>query len=229
MRAPQVVPDADLRSLDQLLREGNLDLLLDVELGVTLRFGSRRAPLREVLELSPGAVLELNREIQEPVDLLLNDRVIARGRCGGGGRQLRAAYLGGHLSRAAIARLVNAGSDLQERILCFRLLRVFPIRCLPIWPFSPCRGVPIPVACGLPHCGNAGGRGMKASAAKDELVLLPRLLYRPAGAASGQPQPWNDARLRSPPALSPGADSAGAGSDLAAGIAGGVAPPAAGG
>ncbi len=76
---PQVVPDANRGSLDQLLREGNLDLLLDVELGVTLRFGSRRAPLREVLELSPGAVLELNREIQEPVDLLLNDRVIARG------------------------------------------------------------------------------------------------------------------------------------------------------
>lgn len=75
----QVVPEANRGSLDQLLREGNLDLLLDVELGVTLRFGSRRAPLREVLELSPGAVLELNREIQEPVDLLLNDRVIARG------------------------------------------------------------------------------------------------------------------------------------------------------
>lgn len=75
----QLVPEANRGSLDQLLREGNLDLLLDVELGVTLRFGSRRAPLREVLELSPGAVLELNREIQEPVDLLLNDRVIARG------------------------------------------------------------------------------------------------------------------------------------------------------
>lgn len=64
---------------EELLSGGNLDLLLDVQLGVTLRFGSRRAPLREVLELSPGMVLELNREIQEPVDLLLNDRVIARG------------------------------------------------------------------------------------------------------------------------------------------------------
>lgn len=75
----QIVPEANRGSLDQLVREGNLDLLLDVELAVTLRFGSRRAPLREILELSPGAVLELNREIQEPVDLLLNDRVIARG------------------------------------------------------------------------------------------------------------------------------------------------------
>ena len=75
----QLVPEPTPAGLEQLLREGNLDMLLDVELGVTLRFGSRRAPLREVLELSPGAVLELNREIQEPVDLLLNDRVIARG------------------------------------------------------------------------------------------------------------------------------------------------------
>ncbi len=75
----QLVPEPTSAGLEQLMREGNLDLLLEVELGVTLRFGSRRAPLREVLELSPGAVLELNREIQEPVDLLLNDRVIARG------------------------------------------------------------------------------------------------------------------------------------------------------
>ena len=74
-----LVPEAAPGNLDQLIREGNLDLLLDLELGVSLRFGSRRAPLREVLELSPGAVLELDREIQEPVDLLLNNRVLARG------------------------------------------------------------------------------------------------------------------------------------------------------
>ncbi|HZQ96258.1 MAG TPA: flagellar motor switch protein FliN [Candidatus Sulfotelmatobacter sp.] len=58
---------------------GNLDLLLDVELGVTLRFGERRMLLREVLELNAGAVIELDRLVQEPVDLLLDGRVIARG------------------------------------------------------------------------------------------------------------------------------------------------------
>lgn len=58
---------------------GNLDLLLDVELGVTLRFGSRRMLLREVLELSAGAVIELDRLVQEPVDLLLDGKLIARG------------------------------------------------------------------------------------------------------------------------------------------------------
>ncbi len=57
----------------------NLGLLMDVELAVTLRFGSRRLLLREVLELNPGAVVELDREVPEPVDLLLDNRVIARG------------------------------------------------------------------------------------------------------------------------------------------------------
>lgn len=66
-------------SMEALLRDGNIALLLDVELAVMLRFGCRRATLREVLELTSGAVLELDREIQEPVELLLNGRVIARG------------------------------------------------------------------------------------------------------------------------------------------------------
>lgn len=65
--------------IEELLRQGNLDLLMDVELGVTLRFGRRHTSLHEVLDLATGAVLELDREIQEPVDLVLNGRVIARG------------------------------------------------------------------------------------------------------------------------------------------------------
>ncbi|HUI83872.1 MAG TPA: flagellar motor switch protein FliN [Candidatus Binatia bacterium] len=66
-------------TIETLLREGNFGLLMDVELPVMLRFGSRLATLREVLELASGAVLELDREVQEPVDLVLNGRVIARG------------------------------------------------------------------------------------------------------------------------------------------------------
>jgi flagellar motor switch protein FliN len=57
----------------------NLDLLLDVELALTLRFGSRRMQLREVLELSPGAVVDLDRQIEDPVDVLLDGRLVARG------------------------------------------------------------------------------------------------------------------------------------------------------
>src|SRR5271166_3218330 len=65
--------------IEDLVRQGNLGLLMDIELAVMLQFGCRQATLREVLELATGAVLELDREIQEPVDLLLNGRVIARG------------------------------------------------------------------------------------------------------------------------------------------------------
>jgi flagellar motor switch protein FliN len=57
----------------------NLDLLMDVELAVMLRFGSRCLPLREVLDLNPGSVIELDRRVQEPVDMLLDGRIVARG------------------------------------------------------------------------------------------------------------------------------------------------------
>jgi flagellar motor switch protein FliN/FliY len=58
---------------------GALDRLLDVQLAMTLRFGAKRLLLREVLDLSPGAVVELDRKVQEPVDLLLDGRLVARG------------------------------------------------------------------------------------------------------------------------------------------------------
>ena len=57
----------------------NLDLVMDVELDVTLRFGKRQLTLREVLELTSGSVVELDRQVEEPVELLLEGRVIARG------------------------------------------------------------------------------------------------------------------------------------------------------
>jgi flagellar motor switch protein FliN/FliY len=56
-----------------------LGLLMDVELALTLRFGSRRLLLREVLDLIPGAVVELDRKVEEPVDVLLDGRLVARG------------------------------------------------------------------------------------------------------------------------------------------------------
>ncbi len=56
-----------------------LELLMDVELSVTLRFGGRKLPLREVLDLIPGAVVDLDRQVDEPVDVILDGRVVARG------------------------------------------------------------------------------------------------------------------------------------------------------
>jgi len=59
--------------------EPNFDLLLGVNLNLTLRFGQRVLPLREILDLTSGSVIELDREVQEPADLLLGDKLIARG------------------------------------------------------------------------------------------------------------------------------------------------------
>jgi flagellar motor switch protein FliN/FliY len=64
---------------DPVRSGGNLDLLMDVELDLTLRFGRRRMLLREILELGPGSVIELERQVQEPVELLLDGRLLARG------------------------------------------------------------------------------------------------------------------------------------------------------
>lgn len=56
-----------------------LDVLMGVQLAMTMRFGARRMLLREVLDLNPGSVIELDRRVQEPVDLLLDGRLVARG------------------------------------------------------------------------------------------------------------------------------------------------------
>jgi len=55
------------------------DFMSDIELDTTLQFGSREMLLREVLELGPGDVIELDRHISEPVDLVVGDRIVARG------------------------------------------------------------------------------------------------------------------------------------------------------
>ncbi|WP_041855551.1 flagellar motor switch protein FliN [Candidatus Korobacter versatilis] len=73
-------PDPAAVSADNhSVQSTNLDLLLDVELDVTLRFGQREMLLQDILELQSGSVVELDREIQDPVELLLDGRVIARG------------------------------------------------------------------------------------------------------------------------------------------------------
>ena len=56
-----------------------VDLLLDVELDAALRFGCCEMPLGEILELGPGDVIELDRHISDPVDLIVGDKIVARG------------------------------------------------------------------------------------------------------------------------------------------------------
>ena len=57
----------------------NIELLLDVELQVALRFGKCDMQLGNILELSAGAVVELDQKILEPVELLVGGKVVAQG------------------------------------------------------------------------------------------------------------------------------------------------------
>ncbi len=56
-----------------------LELLLDVELEASLRFGAREMPLGEILDLSPGDVVQLDRHVSDPVDLIVGDKIVASG------------------------------------------------------------------------------------------------------------------------------------------------------
>ena len=56
-----------------------LELLLDVELEASLRFGCREMPLGEILDLGPGDVVQLDRHVADPVDLIVGDKIVARG------------------------------------------------------------------------------------------------------------------------------------------------------
>ena len=57
----------------------NLDLLKDIELQVTLRFGSAQMSLKDLAGLGTGAVIELDRALADPVEVLVGGYVIARG------------------------------------------------------------------------------------------------------------------------------------------------------
>jgi len=57
----------------------NVDMLLDIELEVTIELGRSNVAIKKVLDLAPGSLVELDRFAGEPVDLLVNNKVVAKG------------------------------------------------------------------------------------------------------------------------------------------------------
>ncbi len=57
----------------------NLDVLLDVPVTVSVELGGCQMPMREVLNLAPGAVVHLDKAADAPVDLYVNDKLFVRG------------------------------------------------------------------------------------------------------------------------------------------------------
>jgi flagellar motor switch protein FliN/FliY len=67
------------KSATKSVQGASLRLLYDVDMTLTAELGRTKIPLREVLELVPGTVLELDRAAGSPADLMVNGRLIARG------------------------------------------------------------------------------------------------------------------------------------------------------
>ncbi len=59
--------------------DARLEAVLDVDLPLVVRFGRAIMPLRALAELAPGSVVDMGRSPDEPVDLLVGERIIARG------------------------------------------------------------------------------------------------------------------------------------------------------
>ncbi len=62
-----------------LSEDKTLDIVLDVKVKVTVQVGSCELSMREVLELAPGAVIQLNQHASDPVGLYVNDKLVAYG------------------------------------------------------------------------------------------------------------------------------------------------------
>jgi flagellar motor switch protein FliN/FliY len=59
--------------------QNNIDLLMDVSMRVTVELGRTRMQLSQILELQHGSVVELDRLAGDPVDVFVNDVMVARG------------------------------------------------------------------------------------------------------------------------------------------------------
>ncbi len=63
----------------QSIQRNSMDLLLDVEMNLTVELGRTNLTLKEVLDLTTDSVIELQKQAGEPLDILVNNKLIARG------------------------------------------------------------------------------------------------------------------------------------------------------
>jgi flagellar motor switch protein FliN/FliY len=76
---PKALPPASKPAAEESAKSHSVDLLLDVELPVSVSFGRAQLPLKDVIKLTTGSIIELNRSVSEPVEVIVNNCVIARG------------------------------------------------------------------------------------------------------------------------------------------------------
>jgi flagellar motor switch protein FliN/FliY len=75
--APRVATGAEIAAATP--PDARLEAVFDVDLPLVVRFGRAVMPLRALADLGPGSVIDMGRSPDEPVELLVGERVIARG------------------------------------------------------------------------------------------------------------------------------------------------------
>lgn len=66
-------------AISPAMQQENIDLLLDVPLEVTVELGRTNKSIKEILDFTPGTIIELNRLAGEPIDVLVNGKYVAKG------------------------------------------------------------------------------------------------------------------------------------------------------
>jgi flagellar motor switch protein FliN/FliY len=75
----EMAPEVNERAGRAVPNTAGMERVLDFEMPVRISIARTTVPLREVLRLSTGSVLELNRSLDDLVDLVVNNRVVAQG------------------------------------------------------------------------------------------------------------------------------------------------------
>ncbi len=71
--------EQDGQSTDDKAVDRKLEMILDFPLEISVRVGETRMTVQDLLSLTTGKVIEFNRIINEPVDVLVNGKLVARG------------------------------------------------------------------------------------------------------------------------------------------------------
>jgi len=64
---------------EDIIRDRNLGMILDIPLKVTVELGRAKMAVSELIKLGQGSVIELHKLAGEPMEVLVNDKLIARG------------------------------------------------------------------------------------------------------------------------------------------------------
>lgn len=79
VNATESAPAQDQSSAQSAGAEINLDALMDVQVQLSVEIGRSKVPIKQLISLSQGSVIELDRGVNEPLDLLVNGTLMARG------------------------------------------------------------------------------------------------------------------------------------------------------